>query len=62
MCIKFYFKLGKDATETFKMLKACFGEQTMGRTQVFEWFSNFKSGVTSAEDAKCSGRPSTSKT
>jgi 16S rRNA C1402 (ribose-2'-O) methylase RsmI len=26
------------------MLKKCFGEQTMGRTQLFEWFSKFKRG------------------
>jgi hypothetical protein len=27
-----------------------FGEQKMGRTQVFKWFSKLKSGVTTAED------------
>jgi hypothetical protein len=29
-------KLGKKTTETFGMLEVAFGEQTMGRTQVFE--------------------------
>jgi hypothetical protein len=47
--------------ETFKMLKVYFGEQTMGKTQVFGWFSIFKKRMTSAEDAKCSICPSTSK-
>jgi len=28
-----------------------FGEQKMGRTQVFKWFSKLKSGVTTVEDA-----------
>jgi hypothetical protein len=37
------------------MLKAAFGEEKMGRAKVFEWFSKFQSGVTSAEDTKCSG-------
>jgi hypothetical protein len=27
VCIIFLFKLEKNATETFKMLKVCFGEQ-----------------------------------
>jgi hypothetical protein len=42
-------------------LEACFGEQTMGRTQVSEWFSKFKSGATSTEDAEHSRHPSMSK-
>ena len=29
-CIKFYFKLGKTATECYEMLKRAFGEQAMG--------------------------------
>jgi hypothetical protein len=33
----------------------------MGRTQVFEWRSKFKTSVTSVEDAEHSGCPSTSK-
>jgi len=37
-CIKFCLKLGKFATETFKMLIVAFGEQLMQTTQVFMWF------------------------
>jgi hypothetical protein len=44
--------VGKNGTETFKMLKVTFGDLTVGRTQVFEWFSKFKSGATSVEDAE----------
>jgi len=33
----------------FQTLKVAFGEQIMGRTQVFEWFSTLKKAVTSAE-------------
>jgi hypothetical protein len=50
-CIKFCLKLGKFATETFKMLIVAFGEQLMQTTQVFMWVSKFKSSVSSAEDA-----------
>jgi len=49
--IKFYFKLGKMFTETSTMLKVAFVEHTVGRTQVFDWLSKFKSNVTSVEDA-----------
>jgi hypothetical protein len=43
------------------MLKA-FQEQTIEKTQVFEWFSKSKSSVALVEDAECSGHPLTSKT
>jgi hypothetical protein len=36
VCIKFCFKVGKNGTETFKMLKVTFGELTVERTQAFE--------------------------
>lgn len=35
ICLKFFFWLGKNATETLEMLKVAFGEQRMGRTQSF---------------------------
>jgi hypothetical protein len=35
VCIKF-FKLRKNATESSKMLKVGFGEETVGRTQSFQ--------------------------
>ena len=49
-CIKFCFKLGKTATECYEMLKTAFGEQAMCRSQIFQWFSRFKAGRTSADD------------
>jgi hypothetical protein len=61
ICFNFALNQGKNAMETFEMLKVCFGEETMGGKQVFEWFSKFKSSVTSVEDAKCLGCPLTSK-
>jgi hypothetical protein len=55
VCIKFCFKLGKSTTETLKTFDCSFGEDTVGRKEVFEWLSMFKTGMISAEDAKCSG-------
>ena len=55
-CIKFCFKLGKTATECYEMLKTAFGEQAMGRSQTFQWFSPFKAGRTSIDDDERSGR------
>jgi len=41
ICIKFCFKIGKTATETYQLLQQAFGEDAMGRTQVFDWFRPF---------------------
>ena len=43
-CINFCFKIGKPATETYKLLQQAYGEDAMGRTQVFDWFRRFKEG------------------
>ena len=61
-CIKFCFKLGKTATECYEMLKTAFGEQAMGRSQTFQWFSRFKAGRTSPDDDERSGQPVSSST
>jgi hypothetical protein len=37
------------------MLKVVIGEQTLGRTLVFEWLSKFEVSVASVEDADCLG-------
>jgi hypothetical protein len=39
ICMKFCFKLRKTASEMHEMLKIAFGDNAMGRTQMFEWFS-----------------------
>jgi hypothetical protein len=62
MCIKFCFRLRKIAAETFRMLKLAFGGEMMSRIQTFDWFSKFKSEVTSADDAEYLGCPLTTKT
>lgn len=61
-CIKFCFNLGKSATETYGIIRQAFSEQSMSRSQVFEWYARFKSGRKSTEDDERSGRPPTSTT
>ena len=40
--IKFCFKLGKNATETYGMLQTAFGASCMNWAWVFEWHKRFK--------------------
>jgi hypothetical protein len=61
-CIKFCQKLGKTATETYKMLQQAFGEPALSQFKTFEWFSLFKNGRTSIDDDPHTGRPSTART
>ena len=56
ICIKYCFKIGKTATETYQLLQQAYGEDAMGCTQVFDWFHRFKEGRTSAESNPRSGR------
>jgi transposase len=58
--IKFYVKLNKTATETFKMLKRAYGEECLSRTGVFEWHKRFKEERESLKGDERKGRPSTS--
>ena len=48
--IKFCFKFGKNATETYGMLQTAFGESFMNRASVFEWYKRFKEGRESVRD------------
>ena len=48
--IKFCFKLGKKATETYGMLQTAFGASCMNRAWVFEWHKRFKEGRESVRD------------
>ena len=48
--IKFCFKLGKNARETYGMLLTAFGASCMNRAPVFEWHKRFKEGRESVKD------------
>ena len=62
ICIKFCFKLGKTCAETIVMIKRAYKEESMGKSQIAEWFKRFKEGRTSVESDPRSGRPSTTTT
>ena len=54
--IKFCFKLGKNATETYGMLQTAFRLSCMNRASVFEWHKRFKEGRESVRDDERCGR------
>ena len=54
--IKFCFKLGKNATETYGMLHTAFWPSCMNRASVFEWHKRFKDGRESDWDDERCGR------
>ena len=54
--IKFCFKLGRNATETNRMLLTAFRPTCMNRASVFEWHKRFKEGRESVWDDKTCGR------
>ena len=53
---RFFFKLGKNATETYGMLQTAFGTSCMNRASVFEWHKRFKEGRESVRDDERCGR------
>ena len=60
--IKFYFKLGKNATEMYGMLQAAFRASCMNRASVFELHKRFKEGRKSVTDDERCGRSKEVKT
>ncbi len=52
--IKFCFKLGINATETYGMLQTAFRPSCINRASVFEWLKRFKEGRESVlNDDRC---------
>ena len=54
--IKFCFKLGKNATETYGLLQTAFRTSCMNRAWVLEWHKRFKEGRVSVRDDERCGR------
>ena len=50
--IKFCFKLGKNATDTYRILQTAFQSSCINRASVFEWHKRFKEGRESVRDWK----------
>ena len=52
--IKFCFKLGKNARETYGMLQTAFRPSCMDQASVFEWYKTFKEARESVRyDERC---------
>ena len=54
--MKFCFKLGKNAAETYGMLQTAFGASCINQASVFEWHKRFKEGRESVRDDERCGR------
>ena len=54
--IKFCFKLGKNATETYEMLQTAFWPSRMNWASVFEWHKRFKEDRESVRDDEGCGK------
>jgi hypothetical protein len=55
MNIKFCFKTGKTATETFQLIEQAYSHNAVSRTWVFEWDARFQDGHENLEDDEHSG-------
>jgi hypothetical protein len=60
--IKFCAKLGKNASETLKMLTEVYGADAMKNSSVFEWHKRFKECQVDVKDDERTGRPKTHRT
>jgi histone-lysine N-methyltransferase SETMAR len=60
-CIKFCQKIGDSKVETIQKIQQAFGDDSMGATQIKEWFNRFKDDRTLVDSDQRSGRPSTSR-
>ena len=62
ICIKFCFQLGKTSSETIQMMQKAFGNESISKTRIREWYNRFKGDRISVDSDSRSGRPSTTKT
>lgn len=60
--IQFCVRLGKNATETFRMLQEAFTDGCMSRSQCGRWHKAFKEGREEIADEPRPGRPTTART
>ena len=60
--IRFMCRWGKSASETLSALQQVYGDTTLKKSAVYDWFAGFKNGQETLEDYQRSRRPSTSRT
>ena len=54
--IKLCFKLGKNVTETYRILQTAFRPSSINRASVFEWHKRFKEGIEFVRDDERCGK------
>ena len=59
ICLKFCNANEISCVVSLKMLQKAYGESTLSKARVYEWYSAFKSGRDVVEDLPRCGRPST---
>ncbi|XP_018311308.1 putative nuclease HARBI1 isoform X2 [Mycetomoellerius zeteki] len=62
VCLKFCFANEISCADALKMLQKAYGNSSLSKTQVYEWYKLFKDGREIVEDLPRSGRPSSSNT
>lgn len=60
--IKFHVKLGKSASETFRLMQQVYGDDCLSRANVFLWYKRFSEGRETLEDDSREGRPISART
>jgi len=61
IALNFVKKLDILNCETISKIQQVFGDDSMGVTQIKDWFNHFKNDCTSAESDQRSGRPQTAR-
>ncbi|UYV62855.1 hypothetical protein LAZ67_2002161 [Cordylochernes scorpioides] len=61
-CIKFCVKNEIKCADAFRMLTVAYGEATLDRSNVYQWYKMFSEGREDVNDEERAGRPSTSTT
>jgi histone-lysine N-methyltransferase SETMAR len=56
-CMLYEFDRGSTAAETTKNIHAAYGEEAVGSSTCYRWFSKFRSEDTNLTDKLRSGRP-----
>jgi transposase len=62
VAIKFCFKAGLSLTETLVLVQKAYGNESLGRSNVFRWYSRFRDGRELVEDEEGGGRPKSTRT
>ena len=58
--IKFNARIGKNASETLKLMQQVYGESCLTRANFFRWHKHFLKGRDNLEDDEHTGRPCSS--